>query len=109
MQNTLERGEATPAATIHEKEDIIVEQGPAITEKSVEAGDSIPTSSTTVSDGGEAELRTAEHERSPTLAEWREGPHQVIERKTGPSGEVSLSFAPHHPSGNVDRFLPDPG
>jgi hypothetical protein len=86
VQSILERGEATPAATIHEKEDVIVEQGPTVTEKFAEGG-SIPTPSTTLGDsGGEA----GEH---LMLSEWREGPHQVIERRTGPSGEVSLSFA----------------
>ena len=113
IQDTVERGEATPAETIHEKEGIIMTQGLTVTEKPVGdvdvAGGSTPTTSTTVSDRGEAEPRAGEREGSLILAEWKEGPHQVIERRTGPGEEVRLSFLRCYIPGNVNEFFLDAG
>ena len=102
----MERGEGT----IHEKDDILVVEDPTVTEKPIGegAGGSTPTTTSTVSDGVEVEPRAGEHKGSPILAEWREGPHQVIERRTGPSGEVRLSSL-RYISGNTDGFLVDVG
>ena len=87
----MERGVGTPAATIREKEDVIVVQGPIVAEPvgyGDEASGSTRAASTAVSDVGEG----GENENSVISTEWREGPHQVIERKAGPSGEVRCSF-----------------
>jgi sodium/hydrogen antiporter len=93
MHNEMERGQVpTPATTIHEKEGITPKRGLIVTEKSATDGDqsngSTPITSTRVSDGGEAGLNPDEPGGSVTLSEWREGPHQVIERRTGSTGEV---------------------
>ena len=86
----------TPAVTVHEKEDITLEQGLTVTEKPVRDGDeasgSSPTTSTRIDDGGEVGQAATEPDSSLILAEWREGPHQVIERRTGSGGEVRLPF-----------------
>ena len=98
----VERGEITPAATIHDKEEIMLVQEPTVTEKPVGDEASGSTPSTRVSDGGG---EAGEREGSLILAEWREGPHQVIERGTGPGGEVRLSFPLCYPSRDPDGFL----
>ena len=107
----MERGDVTPAVTIHEKEDIILEKGPTVTEEPVEDGDeasgSRPTTSTKMDDEGEVGPTTPEHEGSLILAEWREGPHQVIERKTGSSEEVRSLLSYHRAFADTNglRFL----
>lgn len=78
----MERGEAKPAPTIHEKEEIVMV--PELAADGDEATGSTPAASTAVSDLEEA----GEHEGFLISAEWREGPHQVIERRSGPDGEV---------------------
>ena len=92
----MERGDATPAATINEKEEIILKQGPTVTEKPVldgdEASGSTPTMGTRISDEEDVGQTGTEHEGSLILAEWREGPHQVIERRAGPGEEVRPIF-----------------
>jgi len=104
----MERGEATPAATIHEKEEIVLMQGPVVTEKPVKDGDeasgSTPMTSTRVSYGGETGPTETGREGSPILAEWREGPHQVIERRTGPGEEVRVCLS-QYASGDTDGFV----
>jgi len=88
----MERGNATPAATINEKEDKT--QGPTVTEKPVldedEASGSTPTMRTSLGDGEDV---GTEHDGSLILAEWREGPHQVIEKRIGPGEEVRPIFS----------------
>lgn len=94
MHDRMERGDATPAMTINEKEEIALAQGPTVTEKPVldedEASGSTPTMGTDVSDGEDLGQTVTEREGSLILAEWREGPHQVIERRIGPGEEVRL-------------------
>lgn len=93
----MERGDATPAATINEKEEISLAQGPTVTEKPVLDGDqasgSTPTMGTSTGDGEDVAPTGTEHEGSLILAEWREGPHQVIERRVGPGEEVRPIFS----------------
>ncbi|KAF9644537.1 hypothetical protein BDM02DRAFT_3102770 [Thelephora ganbajun] len=112
IQDNMERGEVTPAATIHEKEDVTLVQGSTVTEP-VEGGDetsgSTPMTSTRVSDGGEADQTAGEHEGSVILTEWREGPHQVIERRSGTGGEVRLSLLRYYTFGDTDGLLFDAG
>jgi len=107
VQDHMERGEATPAATIHEKEDIVLMQGTVVTEKPVKDGDEASGSTpTTVSYGGGTGPTETAREDSSILAEWREGPHQVIERRTGPGEEVGpLPFLHHCTSGDTDGFI----
>jgi len=85
VHDIMERGDATPAATIREKEDIVLAPGLTITEEPVRDGDQASGSTPTTSTADEGE-------DSMILAEWREGPHQVIERRTGTGQEVRLSF-----------------
>ena len=109
INDRMERGDATPAVTINEKEDITLAQGPTVTEKPVldggEASGSTPTVGTGISDGEDMELTGTELEGSLVLAEWREGPHQVIERRIGPGGEVCLFFLYHRASGMLTGFF----
>ena len=102
IHDRMERGDATPAATINEKENIALAHGATVTEKPVADGDeasgSTPMTSTGTSDGEEAGPTGTEHEGSLILAEWREGPHQVIERRVGPGEEVCLLFLHRHVS-----------
>lgn len=72
-----------PAVAINEKDEteIHVEDGG-------ESNDSTPGTSTKLSDG--EGVTPDEREDSITLSEWREGPHQVIERRTGSTGEVRI-------------------
>ena len=85
----LERGDAT----LKEKEDIVLAH-PTVTEKPVldgdEASGSTPTMDTRMGDGEDVGPMATEQEGSLILAEWREGPHQVIERRIGPGEEVRL-------------------
>lgn len=104
VQDQLERGEVTPAATIREKEDASLVQIPTVAK--VGGGDessgSRPVTSSGVGDGGEA------GEREGSIAEWREGPHQVIER-AGPNGEVRPIVFYYSVSWDVNQFLSNPG
>jgi hypothetical protein len=89
VHDELERGEVTPAVTLDEKEDITQVQDLAVAEKRMGDGDEVSGSillpSTRV---GEPRPTTNEHEG--ILTEWREGPHQIIERRTGSGGEVRI-------------------
>lgn len=92
-QDQLERGEV---ATIREKEDVSLAQTPTDAEKLEDGGESSGS-------GG----KTGEREGS--IVEWREGPHQVIERKTGSSGEVEVEvrrnvYAPENVERMTSRF-----
>ena len=77
----------TPAATIHEKESITPKRGFVITEKSVTDGDESSGSTPVTDTGGPT---PDDPEGSVTLSEWREGPHQVIERRANSTGEVRI-------------------
>lgn len=107
VHDQMERGDVTPAVTIHEKEDITM-----VTEKPVrdedEASGSTPTTGNMVDDGEEVEPATTEHDGSLILAEWREGPHQVIERRIGPGEEVPLFLHRDAPA-DTDEFLSNAG
>lgn len=88
-QDEMERGQVTPAATIHEK-DFSLMQSPM------------------ASDEGETRQIASEREGSVILSEWREGPHQVIERKTGSGEEVCLPLLYCSASWGADGSLPKP-
>lgn len=91
LHDVMERGEATPTATIHEKDGIVSVQGQPVVEKPAgvedEVGGPTPVRSRRGSDIGEATMR---REGSGTITEWREGPHRVIERRTSSTGEVCI-------------------
>lgn len=106
IHDEMERGHITPAATIDEKEDITPKRGLVMTEKRVVDEDE--SSGSTPSDGGETGLTPGEREGSVTLSEWREGPHQIIEKRTGSTGEVRIP-SPRFCTGDTDGLLPRSG
>jgi hypothetical protein len=87
VHDGMERGEVTPAATILEKDASLTQ--------------------TPTSDGEESGQTVSEREGSVILSEWREGPHQVIERKSGPGEEVSLLVLNNSASWYIDGIPPN--